>query len=257
MPTEYHYGPSQSQVADLYLPDRQNPPVVALLHGGFWKAPYGKDQMAPMALDLCKREFAVWNIEYRRLGEAGGGWPGTLDDVVAAIAFLDELANDAALPLNLGKFALIGHSAGGHLALACTSLKRRAWADRQPSSGVRLRAVLGLAAVTDLHAAFADNSGGGAVRSLLGGSPEDFPQRYADASPALLLPHRTREVLLHGINDDAVPIAQSRQYAQEASYAGDDVEYLELSGVDHMAFLDPQSSAHSAVCRKLCALFSP
>jgi acetyl esterase/lipase len=212
--------------------------------------------MAAIAVDLCDRGFAVWNIGYRRVGEPGGGWPGTLDDVVAALACLETIASDDATPLDLQRVALAGHSAGGQLALSCTSLKRRARSPRRPSIGVNLRGAIGLAALTDLHAAFADGTGGGAVRSLLGGTPDEHPERYADASPVLLLPHGTRQVLLHGVNDEDVPVSQSRRYAREASRAGDDIECVELAGVEHMDFLDPRSSAHAALCRHLDALLA-
>lgn len=110
------YGPSADQEADLYLPSSTMPPVVCLLHGGFWRMPHGRDQMDAIARDLAAHGFAVWNLEYRRLGAPGGGWPGTLDDAAAGI---DHLASLPALgfDIELGRIAIAGHSAGGHLAL--------------------------------------------------------------------------------------------------------------------------------------------
>ena len=115
-PVRITYGEQPQQFADLYLPaDEATPPVVVLIHGGFWRAQYGLDLMVPLAEDLADAGYAVWNIEYRRVGQPGGGWPGTLDDVAAAV---DELtAVTATHPLDLDRVAIVGHSAGGHLAL--------------------------------------------------------------------------------------------------------------------------------------------
>ena len=120
------YGPSPDHVGDLYLPRRAPhrdghrnagpAPVIALLHGGFWRMPYSRDHIAPIAVDLADRGFAVWNLEYRRVGAAGGGWPGTLQDVGAGIDHLATLAQDGA-PVDLDRVTVVGHSAGGHLAL--------------------------------------------------------------------------------------------------------------------------------------------
>lgn len=202
--------------------------------------PYGREQMSAMAADLCGRGFAVWNIEYRRVGEAGVGWDEVSADVVASLEFLRGFS-EREHALDLDHVALAGHSAGGQLALACTSSRAR---------GLSLKpaAIVALAAITDLDEAFASDLGNGAVGALLGGAPSDHPARYADASPVQLLPHGSRLLVLHGTIDEDVPIAQSRSYVRAAVSAGDDVAYLELEGTDHMDFLDPQSSAHARLC---------
>lgn len=241
------YGPGASNVGDLYLPRRPAPPVVALLHGGFWRMPYGRDQMSPIAEDLCDRGFAVWNIEYRRVGEAGVGWSEIASDVRVALSFLRE-CSDRERPLDLRQVAVVGHSAGGQLALACTSSRMEL--DHRVATPLRIRpaAVVGLAAITDLHAAFETNLGNGATRALLGGAPSDHPGRYADASPIRLLPHGSSQLLLHGAQDEAVPIAQTRAYMQAARATGDRVSGVELPDSGHMDFLDPRSSAHRTLC---------
>lgn len=244
------YGPAPSNVGDLYLPRREAPPVVALLHGGFWRMPYGRDQMAPVAEDLCRLGFAVWNVEYRRLGEPKVRWPEIAADVVSALAWLESFS-DRQHPLDLQRATIVGHSAGGQLALACTSA--RVSVDRRYGPRLRFRpaAVVGLAAVTNLEAAFAANLGDGAVHALLGGGPSDRPEQYAEASPLRLLPHGSRQLLIHGTADDAVPITQSRDYVYAARGARDRVSCIELPGGGHMDFLDPRSAPHDALCEWL------
>ncbi|MFN8012424.1 MAG: alpha/beta hydrolase [Holophagaceae bacterium] len=175
MPIPYAYGPAPSQVADLHLPDARPAGIVALFHGGFWRFPYGSDQMDDLAADLVRRGYAVWNVEYRRVGEPGGGWPGTVADAFAALDFLADPAL-ASHGLDLSKVVAAGHSAGGHLALL-TALGERPspFAPRHPR--VRSRAVASLAGIPDLARVHALGSGNGAVAGLLGGAPEDLPER--------------------------------------------------------------------------------
>src|ERR1700730_7910727 len=112
------YGQSRDQVGDLYLPDAPSPPVICLVHGGFWRLIYNRSYIAPVAVELARRGFAVWSLEYRRVGAAGGGGPGTLGDVRAGIDHLATLAEEG-IDLDLARIATVGHSAGGQLALWC------------------------------------------------------------------------------------------------------------------------------------------
>jgi acetyl esterase/lipase len=251
----FRYGGSDSQAGDLYLPDAPRPAVVCVLHGGFWRMPYGREETAAIAADLAARGYAVWNIEYRRIGAPGGGWPGTLDDVVSAIDYLAELdARDA--KLDLRRVAVVGHSAGGHLALyACA--RERTDARGAGSRKVLPIAAAGLAAVVDLRRAFALGSGNGAVAALLGGSPDQYPDRYARASPLARLPLGVRQLIVHGTQDDALPVELSREYANAARGAGDGVDYVEMPGMGHMEYLDPASEAHAVLCRWLGGVLVP
>lgn len=239
------YGSAPSQVGDLHLPATPHPRVVVLLHGGFWRMPYGREELAPLAADLAAHGFAVWNLEYRRVGEPGGGWPGSLEDAVAGIEHLARLAGDG-LDLDLSHVCVVGHSAGGHLALQAASML---------AHGARVcpSAAIGLAPVADLHAAHAARLGRDAVAALLGGTPLQHPDRYAAASPRARLPLRVRQLLLHGTRDTAVPLALTRDYAAAAQAAGDAVELIELPDADHFAFLDLASEAHARLCRWLDA----
>ena len=248
-PKTVQYGSLPDQAGDLYLPSTPRPPVICLLHGGFWRASYARDQMNAIAVDLARRGFAVWNLEYRRLGVPSGGWPGTFDDVRAGI---DRLAGFAAegIDLDLDRVIVSGHSAGGHLALWAAARERR----EERGEGrqkCRISAVVGQAPVADLQYAFELGTGGTAVRELLGGTPTERAERYRLASPRALLPLKVPQLLIHGTADDTVPIEISRTYTQAARAAGDRVELVELPGAGHMEFLDPASPAHGVLCNWL------
>lgn len=244
------YGPFPDQEADLHLPTIARPPVVCLLHGGFWRAPYGRDQMAAIASDLASRGLAVWNLEYRRLGIPGAGWPATMNDVSAGIDHLAAVSAGGA-DLDLDRVTVVGHSAGGHLALWVGGRHRSRSAQ---SPCIRASAVVGLAPIADLARAYEGRAGGEAVAELLGGTPSQFPDRCRAASPIEMLPLGVRQLILHGTADDIVPIEISRRYARAAEAAGDAVELVELPGAGHMEFLDPGSDAYANLCRRLMAI---
>lgn len=246
-PGTFAYGPLESQVGDLYMPPARRPPVVCLLHGGFWRMPYGREELADIARDIAARGYAVWNIEYRRLGEPGGGWPGTLDDIRTSVDHLAVLS-DEGHDLDLDRVIVVGHSAGGHLAL-WVSAKNKDVASR--TSRIRPFAAAGLAAISDLARACAISAGGGAVREFLGGGPDEVPDRYRAASPVEMLPLGVRQLVIHGARDQALPIDLSRTYAVAAQASGDEVTLVELPDAGHMDFTDPDSDAHEAVCRWL------
>jgi len=218
--------------------------------------PYSRDHIAPIAVDLADRGFAVWNLEYRRVGAAGGGWPGTLQDVGAGIDHLARLAQDGA-PVDLDRVTVVGHSAGGHLAL-WSARRDSARSDLGAGDGlqpkrVKISGAVGLAAVADLALAYELRCGNGAVENFLGGSPLDVPARYRSTSPAQMLPIGVKQILAHGSIDADVPVLMSRRYAAAARAAGDEVNFIELPDADHMDFVDPSSDAHAAWCSLLTA----
>jgi acetyl esterase/lipase len=248
----HRYGPHPSQRADLYVPPGPGGhPVIVLIHGGSWQKRYGKLFTRALAGDLLRRGYAVWNIEYRRVG-AGGGWPETFADVAAAI---DHLATLEDPRLDLDRVTLIGHSAGGHLAL---------WAAGRPNlpdgapgavdgpQRVRPRLVVSLAGVADLAGAYA-RWRGGVVRDLMGGSPEEVPERYAAGDPMRLLPLAMPALIVHGVRDETVSIELSRGYAEATRAAGGEVELVEIEGEagSHRAHLDPRGEAWAAVVERL------
>jgi acetyl esterase/lipase len=243
------YGTLEGQVGDLYLPRGSRSPVVCLLHGGFWRLPYGRDQYDAVARDLAGRGFAVWNLEYRRLGAAGGGWPGTFDDVVSGIDHLAVLAARG-VDFDLRQVIVVGHSAGGHLAFWSAARQR---ADRANGTAgrVRITAVAGMAPVADLVSAHAQGVGGTAVSELLGAPAAERPRRLSMASPSLMLPLAVPQLIVHGTVDDVVPIAMSRAYERAARASGDEIELLEIPDAGHMDMLEPSGAAHALLCRWL------
>jgi acetyl esterase/lipase len=244
-PTEVHgavaYGPEPDQVGDLWLPGvpaRDEPlPVVVLLHGGFWRERYRRDLMDPLAADLASRGVAVWNLEYRRVRGAGG-WPGTFEDVAAGIDHLRTLA----ARLDPTVVTVVGHSAGGHLALWTAGRQRLPATAPGGLPRVRPRQVVALAPVADLHAADVAGLSDGAVRELLGGGPDEQPGRWELADPVVRVGHGVPVVLVHGRDDEEVPVAQSERYREVARRAGDPVE-LRTGPWDHLSLIDPTTAA--------------
>ena len=226
------YGRSGPQFGELALPEGPGPhPVAVLLHGGFWLAAYDLSLMSPLAAALAHEGIAAWNVEYRRVGDVGGGWPGTFEDVAAATDHLRALAS--ARPLDLGRTVAIGHSAGGHLALWLAA-RHRIGERASPLYAARplaLRGAVSLAGVCDLRRASA--LGFAAVDRLMGGAPDAVPARYAAGSPAELLPLGVRQVLIHGTDDHVVPFSFSEEYRAAAVARGDDVALVPLPGAGH------------------------
>ena len=244
------YGAPPNQVADLHVPHAPPPwPVIVLFHGGFWRAQYGRLLMRPLARSLARGGYAVWNVEYRRVGQPGGGWPGTFEDVAGAMDALEDLDPR----LDLTRVITLGHSAGGHLAL-WVAARHRLPADA-PGAAPRVRptAAVSLAGVPDLAAA-ARGGAGGAVAEFLGALPFEEPRRYALASPITLVPLGIPQLLVHGAADVTVSPRQSQRYVAAARAAGDAVELLELPGVGHRSPIVPLSATWRAVARRLPAL---
>jgi acetyl esterase/lipase len=237
----YRYGADRSQVAELSYPDEvEGPlPVVVLIHGGFWRQLYTKRLMHPLAEAIVARGWIAYNIEYRRVGTFGrGGWPVTFQDVSTA---LDALVHVAGADLH--RVATLGHSAGGHLALWAASA-RRTTGTSPPAQPLGVCAAVSLAGVVDLVAANKQMVGGTAVRALMGGDPDDVPERYALGSPAALLPLGVPQFLIHGEADRSVPASLSADYVERAKAKGDqDARYLPLPGTGHMELIDPSTQA--------------
>jgi acetyl esterase/lipase len=247
----HSYGPDRSQRADLRLPPGEGPHrVMVLVHGGSWQARYGRIVMRGLAGDLLARGWATWNIEYRRVGN-GGGWPNTFTDVAAAIDHLAEVP----AALDLERVGILGHSAGGHLALwaaARASLPPGAPGFCEGGPRVRLTRVISQAGVCDLAGAYA-RWRGGAARLLMGGSPEELPQRYAVGDPLRLIPLAIPALLVHGSEDRTVSFELSRSYERAAAAAGAEVELVEIPGAAgrHRAHIDPRGAAWAAVTARL------
>ena len=240
--TRIEYGDAPQQFGDLWLPDEPPGalPVVVLVHGGFWRARYGLDLMDPLAADLVDRGFAVWNIEYRRVGQDGGGFPGTMLDVGAAI---DHIAARSVGPLDLERVAFVGHSAGGHLAFWAAG--RDHLEDGEPGGDPALLPglVVGQGPVGDLLEAVRLGAGHGAVLDLMGGPPDDLVREYAVANPAIGA--AVAVAVVRGERDDVV----LPEYSVPA--AASPVTEIDIAGEDHFDLIDPASRSWASVVELL------
>jgi acetyl esterase/lipase len=234
------YGELPDQIADLWLPAPTvaEPVLVVFLHGGFWRSAFDRRHVGTLAEALAADGFAVCAPEYRRVGQPGGGWPGTFEDVELAVTALPSAVGRATSGLVDGaRMILAGHSAGGHLAL---------WMAGR-GTGPPVSTVISLAGVCDLAEGYRQGLGRSAVRELMGGGPEDQPERYRVADPMTLLPTGAQIALVHGLVDDRVPWTQSRDYGERATAAGDQVRCVLLPDIGHFELIDPLSSAWPAV----------
>ena len=251
------YGDEPLQFGDLYTPPgTELRPVVILIHGGFWRAAYGLSLMAGLAQDMAQRGFAVWNIEYRRVGDAGGGWPNTLLDVARATDHLRALQQSYSLDLQ--RVIPVGHSAGGHLALWLGARHKLIGSDLLPTSAMPqpIKGAVSLAGAMDLEHVWQLHLGDDAARELLGGDPTTVPKRYMAASPAAQLPLGIPQALIHGTEDDRVPLIVSQVYAAKARAVGDPITLIELPGADHFVLIDPASTAWATTVREIDKLAS-
>jgi acetyl esterase/lipase len=229
------YGGDPFQFGELYLPEGKGPhPVAIVIHGGYWRARYDLRHIGHFCVSLAKSGIAAWSLEYRRLGNAGGGFPGTLDDVRAGAAHLGKIAKERGLDLR--RVAATGHSAGGQLVL---------WLAKQ--GGVPLRGVVPLAPVADLRRAWELKLSDTVVGDFLGGSPANEWDRYRAASPIEMVPLGVRQRVIHGDHDDVVPISISRGYVAAARKGGDDCTLTELAGAGHFELIDPRTAAWGRV----------
>lgn len=234
-----NYGNSQSQFCELYLPEKACKGTVCLLHGGFWSMPYGLEQFDDVSQCLSQHGYCVWNIEYRRSGEVGYDWKHAFEDAVTAVNELIEVKKSVS-QLDLDNVYVMGHSAGGHLAI---------WLNSQTLK-VPIKKSIGLAPILDLNLAYIENAGNRAVEKLLMGSPTEFPERYDYGSPILQDNKNNSELIIHGVDDDYVPIEWSESYFESAikqTY----VDLIKLSNCGHMDFLDISSVAFQTILELL------
>jgi len=228
------YGTDPNQFGDLRLPQGSGPfPVVMNIHGGYWRAKYDLAHAGHLCAALTKKGCATWNLEYRRVGNPGGGWPGTFEDIASGYRFLPQIAKH--YRLDPASVVVMGHSAGGQLALCLAS--------HEPS----VKRVISLAGVVDLQQAFTLHLSSDAVVDFLGGPPKDVPDHYQDADPMGLAIPQARQVLMHGTRDDVVPPSLSRDYVEKKKKANEDVTFVEVAGADHFDLIDPRSVAWAKV----------
>ncbi|MDT0406749.1 MULTISPECIES: alpha/beta hydrolase [Streptomyces] len=256
------YGDDPDQLIDFHVPRGPGgpAPVVVVLHGGAWRAPYDRRHVSPFAAFLAGRGFAVASVEYRRgAGEPGGApvagrWPDTFDDVAAAMDALPGLIRERVPGADPRRVVLTGHSAGGQLALWAAARHvlpvGSAWRTDRPAP---LRGVVALAPIADFEVADKLDVCGGAVRQLLGGD-DWFASRRACADPASLLPTGIATTLVQGRADDVVPQAVAEAYAEAAAKAGEVVGVTLLEDVGHFPLIDPGADACAVVAEEIAQL---
>lgn len=234
--TRLAYGSDPNQFFDLRLPKGKSQQPYRLLiniHGGFWRAKYSLDHAGHLCAALTAKGMATANLEYRRVGNEGGAWPGTFEDIRAAYQFLVQHAH--VHNLDAQRIVVMGHSAGGELALCLAA--------HEPT----VRRVISLAGVVDLQRAYDLHLSHDAVVEFLRGTPHDVPDHYREADPMQLFLPNARQWLIHGAADDTVPPAFSRDYVaakkNRRQEQKEDARLTEIDGAGHFDLIDPQSPA--------------
>jgi acetyl esterase/lipase len=246
------YGSNEFQFGELRLPKSPGPhPVAIVIHGGCWMSQYGLSYMGHLSAALAEAGVATWSVEYRRIGNQGGGWPGTFEDVALAADHLRKIAKT--YQLDLGKVIAVGHSAGGHLALWLAA--RKSLPKDSPvysSDPLTLRGVVSLAGVTDLRRS--GTACDANVPQLMGGSTADKTALYNQASPIELLPIGVPSAIVQGDSDTIIPLEMAKEYSGAAKKKGDDAKLVVIEKAGHFEIVDPKSFAWETVKNEALAL---
>jgi acetyl esterase/lipase len=228
------YGSDPNQFADLRVPKAtKRAPVLMNIHGGYWRAKYDLLHAGHLCAALTKKGFVTYNVEYRRVGNPGGGWPGTFEDIGNSYRYIKQVA--ARYSGEADRMIVMGHSAGGQLALCLAA--------HEPA----VAGAVSLAGVVDLQRAYDLHLSHDAVVAFLGGKPTDVADHYDDADPMRLQISQCRQIVVHGAADDVVPPAFSRDYVTKKKKANEKVELLEIDKADHFDLIDPRSAAWALV----------
>lgn len=237
------YGSDPNQFLELRFPSskRKSPgPLVINIHGGFWRAKYDLAHAGHLCAALQASGIATANVEYRRVGNHGGGWPGSFSDICDAHQFL--LQNADAYRIDPSRLVVMGHSAGGQLALCLAA--------HEPA----LHGVISLAGVVDLRRAYDLHLSNDAVVEFLHGTPNEVHESYREADP-MQLSIRPQQRLIHGLEDDTVPPAFSRDYVTaKHDKKKEDARLTEIAGANHMDLIDPRSAAWKQVEQRVLEL---
>jgi len=243
------YGADPNQFGELRLPKTINLPasgqalpIVMNIHGGYWRAKYNLVHAGHLCAALTAKGLATWNLEYRRVGNQGGGWPGTFEDIVNGYRFLRQITQRYNLDLN--RVVIMGHSAGGQLALCLAAHE------------LSVKNAVSLAGVVDLQHAWGLHLSNDAVVEFLGGKPNEVPDHYHEADPMQLQISKATEWLIHGAADDVVPPDFSRRYVEKKKKRSENVHLLEIENAGHFELIDPRSTAWKQVEKTVLDLLS-
>jgi acetyl esterase/lipase len=229
------YGSDSNQFVDLRIPATPPPhPVVFFIHGGYWRSQYDLTHAGHVCQALKNAGIATWNVEYRRVGNPGGGWPGTFEDIRSACRALQEHGEDKDPQFDLKRLCVAGHSAGGQLALCLAAHEKS------------VARVFSLAGVLDLRRAWELHLSNDAAAQFLGGSPKEVPEHYREASPAEQAISATQK-LIHGTADTSVPYEIGQSYAERKKKSSEKVELITLPNIGHFEIVDPSSAVWSKV----------
>jgi acetyl esterase/lipase len=228
------YGSDPNQFLEVRLPRTRGPhPVLLNIHGGYWRAKYDLAHAGHLCEALRAAGIATFNTEYRRVGNEGGGWPGTFADIRSAYRYVSQ--EQARFHLDLDRFVVMGHSAGGQLALCLAA--------HEPA----VHHVFSLAGVVDLKSGFALHLSHDAVAEFLGGTPEEVPDHYHEADPMELRIPQAKQWIIHGSDDDTVPPQFSRDYVARKKKARESVSLIEIPQAGHFDLINPNADAFTQV----------
>jgi acetyl esterase/lipase len=252
------YGAGPQQFVELWLPKGDRPhPVILMIHGGCWLSELpGLELMDPLAEALKAHGYAVWNIEYRRIGAQGGGYPATFQDAMAASEKLREAA--PRYHLDLAHVVAVGHSAGGHLAMWLQARARvPAGSPLHGGDPLKLRGVVSLAGILDLKGYREDGApcgGAPTIDGITGAADRKGQDVYADTAPQAMLPIGGHVFVVAGGVDRIVPDHWRASYVAAARAAGDKPGTLTIPEAGHFELIDPQSSAFAPILNAIAAL---
>lgn len=243
----FYYGIEKSQFGDLRLPKlKGSVPVVVGIHGGWWREKHGLETHSFLCDSLTKEGYASWNIEYRRIGEKGGGWPGSLVDVINSIRFLENIANEYSL--DISRVIPIGFSAGAQLTMIVAN-HFQASAPVKNATKIHFPAVISLAGPLDLIKCHELNLSEGIIERFMGGAPQTIKKDYVYASPIENIPKKIPQLLIHGTEDLSIPVEISEIYYQKAKEEGAPCKLEKLKGFDHFSLIEPQGRPWESIKR--------
>lgn len=250
------YDRSPEQFGHLSLPstplsDQALMPTIVLIHGGYWRAKYNLDYMGFACEALNRQGYITWNLEYRRVGQEGGGWPGSYYDVVEGLNFLDELS--ASVPIDTSRIVVLGHSAGGHLALLLAR-DRQEEMDHSLKAHIGVLGIIALAPICDLFEAYHRGLSNGAVREFLASDPVKSCSYFRQASPRHSLPLGLPVTLIHGSEDKDVPFDITHQFYKDACPTSE-IDLIHLEHGNHFSLVNPESRDWREVSNAIKAFY--